>query len=73
MRTRAPRMVTVILLLTGIGVCSAGCYERVVRVEGLGTNTIDIYEPNSADQPDALDGIIWGERTRGGASTADPR
>ncbi len=64
MRTRAPRMVTVILVLTGIGVCSAGCYERVVRVEGFGSNTIDTYEPNSADQPDLLDDIIWGKRTR---------
>ncbi len=64
MRTRAPRMVTVILLLAGFGVSSAGCYERVVRVKGLGSNTIDTYEPNTADQPDLLDDIIWGDRTR---------
>ncbi len=64
MRSRAPRMVTVILLLAGFGVSSAGCYERVVRVEGLGSDAIDTYEPNAADQPDLLDDIIWGERTR---------
>ncbi|MCH7797587.1 MAG: hypothetical protein IID28_03960 [Planctomycetes bacterium] len=64
MRRRAPRMVTVILLLAGFAASSAGCYERVIRAEGLGSRSIDTYEPNARDQPDLLDEIMWGDQRR---------
>ncbi len=67
MRHRVPRMVAMImtsLLMAVFAASSTGCYERVVRTEGLGSRTVDTYEPNSADQPDLLDDIMWGEQTR---------
>ena len=65
MRRRAPRMVTVILLLAGFAASAAGCYERVIRAEGLGSRSVDTYEPNASDQPDLLDKIMWGDQTGG--------
>ena len=52
-----------LLPAAAIAVSSAGCYERVVRTEGLGASTIDTYEPNARDQPDLLDDLMWGEQT----------
>ena len=66
MRCRVPRIVTVrtLLLLPAVfAVSLSGCYERVVRVEGLGSSTIDIYEPNASDKPDLLDDLMWGKQT----------
>ncbi len=63
MRSRAPRLVPMMLLLAAIAASSAGCYKRVVRIEGFGSRTTDTYEPNANDRPDLLDDIMWGEKT----------
>ena len=61
MRNRLPRLVTV-LVLVGLGAAAAGCYERVIRAEGIGSDRVDTYEPNSKGEPDLLDDIIWGKQ-----------
>ena len=60
---RMPRLVTVVLL-AGLSAASAGCYSRVIRAEGPGSDTIDTYEPNSKGEPDLLDDIMWGEQPK---------
>ncbi len=63
MRNRLPRLVAV-LVLAGFGAAATGCYEHVIRAEGIGANRVDTYEPNSKDEPDLLDDIIWGKQPR---------
>ncbi len=63
MSQRLPRLVMV-LLLAGLSAASAGCYSRVIRAEGPGSDTIDTYEPNSKGEPDLLDDIMWGEQPK---------
>ena len=58
---RMPRLVTVVLL-AGLEAAAAGCYERVIRAEGIGSDSIDTYEPNSKGEPDLLDSLMWGEQ-----------
>lgn len=53
---------TIVLVLAGVGAFSTGCYERVIRADGLGSETVDTYEPNSKGEPDALDNLMWGEQ-----------
>ena len=67
MRCRAPGMGTMmlLLLLAVIAASSAGCYERVIRTEGLGSRSVDTYEPNVSDERDLLDELMWGEQTHG--------
>lgn len=55
---------TTVLALAGLCAASSGCYERVVRAEGIGSNTVDTYEPNSRDKPDVLDDIMWGKEQK---------
>lgn len=55
---------TVVLLLAGVGAVASGCYKHVIRAEGIGSDTIDTYEPNSKGEPDALDGIMWGKEQK---------
>ncbi len=61
MRNRLPRLVTV-LVLVGLGAAATGCYERVIRAEGIGANRVDTYEPNSKGEPDLLDDLMWGKQ-----------
>ncbi len=61
MRNRLPRLVAV-LVLVGLGAAATGCYERVIRAEGIGANRVDTYEPNSKDEPDLLDDLMWGKQ-----------
>ncbi len=63
MRKRLPRLVTV-LVLAGLGAAATGCYERVIRAEGIGANRVDTYEPNSKGEPDVLDDIMWGKQPK---------
>ncbi len=58
-----PRLVTVVLL-AGLSAASAGCYERVIRAEGIGSETVDTYEPNTKGEPDLLDDLMWGEQPK---------
>ena len=41
------------LVLTGVAavllVSAGGCYQRVVRAEGLGARGVDVYEPSARD------------------------
>lgn len=37
----------------------AGCYEHVIREEGIGAKRDSIYEPNRSE-PDLLDDAMWG-------------
>jgi len=61
MRNRLSRLVTVVVLA---GFCAAvtGCYERVIRAEGIGAKRVDTYEPNSKGEPDLLDDLMWGKK-----------
>jgi len=61
MSRRLPRL-TVVLVLAGVGAASSGCYKRVIRAEGIGSETVETYEPNSKGEPDALDNLMWGEQ-----------
>ncbi len=63
MARRMPRLVMVVLLAT-LSAASAGCYQRVIRAEGLGSRTVDTYEPNSKGEPDLLDDLMWGEQPK---------
>ncbi len=63
MSRRTPRLVTVILLAT-LSAASAGCYKRVIRAEGIGSETVDTYEPNSKGEPDLLDNLMWGDQPK---------
>ena len=63
MRNRLPRLV-VVLVLAGLGAAATGCYEHVIRTEGIGSDRVDTYEPNSKDEPDVLDNILWGKQPR---------
>ena len=63
MRDRLPRLVTV-AVLAWFGAAATGCYERVIRAEGIGANRVDTYEPNSKGEPDLLYDIIWGKQPR---------
>ncbi len=63
MRNRLPRLVAA-LVLAGLGAVATGCYERVIRAEGIGANRVDTYEPNSKDEPDILDDIMWGKQPK---------
>ena len=63
MRNRLPRLVAV-LVLAGLGAAATGCYERVIRAEGIGADRVDTYEPNSKDEPDLLDDLMWGKQPR---------
>ena len=63
MRHRLPRLVT-LLVLAGFAAAATGCYEHVIRAEGIGADRIDTYEPNSKGEPDVLDNIIWGKKSR---------
>ena len=63
MRSRLSRLVTVVVL-AGFGAAGTGCYERVIRAEGIGAKRVDTYEPNSKADPDVLDDIMWGKKSR---------
>ncbi len=63
MRKRLPRLVTV-LVLAGLGAAATGCYEHVIRAEGIGADRVDTYEPNSKGEPDVLDDIMWGSQPK---------
>ena len=63
MPRRMPRLVIVVLLV-GSAAVSAGCYKRVIRAEGIGSKTVDTYEPNSKGEPDVLDDLMWGEQPK---------
>jgi len=41
------------LVLFAFGMLT-GCYERVVGVEGVGTETMEVYEPNLKDPNDSV-------------------
>jgi hypothetical protein len=58
-----PRLVTVVLFAT-LSAASAGCYKRVIRAEGIGSETVDTYEPNSKGEPDLLDNLMWGDQPK---------
>ncbi|MEM7623720.1 MAG: hypothetical protein AAF235_11025 [Planctomycetota bacterium] len=49
----------VVFLLAAAAMCSApGCYKRVVRAEGIGTEGITVYEPSvGRGSGGALDGV----------------
>ena len=63
MRNRLSRLVAV-GVLAGFGAVSTGCYERVIRAEGIGADRVDTYEPNSKEEPDVLDDIMWGKQPK---------
>ena len=63
MSRRMPRLVMVVLLV-GSAAVSVGCYKRVIRAEGIGSETVDTYEPNSNGEPDLLDDLMWGEQPK---------
>jgi len=46
------------------GAAATGCYERVIRAEGIGADRVDTYEPNSKGEPDVLDDIMWGKKPK---------
>lgn len=45
-RSASPSLLIALLLLSGGGLFSAGCYSHVVREEGIGVGASEIYEPN---------------------------
>ncbi|MEE8129058.1 MAG: hypothetical protein V3T48_02135 [Vicinamibacterales bacterium] len=63
MRSRLFKVV-VVGVLAAFGAVSTGCYERVIRAEGIGSDRVDTYEPNSKAEPDVLDDIMWGEQPK---------
>ena len=63
MCNRLPRSVAV-LALAVFGAAATGCYERVIRAEGIGADRVDTYEPNSRGEPDVLDDIMWGKKPK---------
>ena len=53
-----------VLAVVGFVAAATGCYEHVIRSEGIGGDRVDTYEPNSKGEPDVLDDIMWGSQPK---------
>jgi hypothetical protein len=67
-QTRRLRSILGLALLSLAMTALGGCYERVVRAEGMGTDNITVYEANLREDRSPIDDMedaIFGEKTYG--------